>query len=204
MSRLLEHLGEHIVQQQSGVLREHAEDKPVDEVRHGFGLVAPTPEGLNELRKRRRSIGRQRLARHLRPQPLGVAHCPLEHVASSGFGEVFERKLVDPADAVRPVGADAEAGHVGDDEERRVFQREGVLPQLSECGVEIGVLALVFPSEVVALPHVSPALAALVLARAALEAIALAGGIGVCGRGLAEHAAQIDEVLLGRGAFLEF
>ena len=64
--------------------------------------------------------------------------------------------------------------------------------------------ALVLPREVVALPDVGPPVAPAVLAGALLEAVALARRIGLRGRRLAEHAAQVDEVLLGRGALLEF
>ena len=61
-------------------------------------------------------------------------------------------------------------------------------------------LALVLPGEAVALPHVGPTGATGVLARASLEAVVLAGGVGIGGRRLAEQAAEIDEVLLRRGA----
>ena len=64
-------------------------------------------------------------------------------------------------------------------------------------------LALVLPGEAVALPDVGPALAAGVPAGAAFEAVAVAGGIGLGRRGLAEEPAEVDEVLLGCGALLE-
>ena len=70
------------------------------------------------------------------------------------------------ADAVRPVGADPEPHHVGDDQERRVLERERVLAELLEGRVQVGAPALVFPGEVVALPDVRPAVAARGLARA--------------------------------------
>ena len=77
------------------------------------------------------------------------------------------------------------------------------MPELPERGVQVGVLALVLPREVVALPDVGPAVAAPVLAGSPFETVALAGGIVFRRRRLAEHAAQVDEVLLGRGALLE-
>ena len=64
-------------------------------------------------------------------------------------------------------------------------------------------LALVLPGEVVPFPHVGPAVATGVLAGAALEAVALACGVALGGRWLVEQAAQVDEVLLRRGALLE-
>ena len=108
------------------------------------------------------------------------------------------------ADAVRPIGSNAEAHHVGDNQKRGILQYQGVLPELPERDVEIGMLALILPGEVVPLPNVSPTVAPLVFARSALEAVALTGRIGVGGRWLVEHPAQVDEVLLGSRAFLHF
>ena len=107
------------------------------------------------------------------------------------------------ADAVRPVGADPEPPHVGDDQQWRVLQRERVLPELLKRGVEVRALALVFSGEVVALPDIGPAVAAPVLARAPLEAVRLAGRIGLGRRRLAQQPAEIDKVLLGRRALLQ-
>ena len=114
---------------------------------------------------------------------LGIGHRPLELVADGGVEEIVERELVGLADAVGPVGADAEPGHVGDDQEGRVLQGERVLAQLIEGGVEVGVLALVLPGEAVAFPDVGPALAAGVPAGAAFEAVAVAGGSAAAGVG---------------------
>ena len=136
-------------------------------------------------------------------QPLRIGHCPLEFVALCCVGQIFEREFVNDADAVGPVGVDAEAGHVGDDEEGRILEGEGVLAQLVEGGVEVLVLALVLPGEAVSFPDVGPAAAAGVLARAALEAVALSARI-VFGRGwLVQEPAEVDEVLLGGGALVE-
>ena len=111
----------------------------------------------------------------------GAGHGPFQLVAHGRVGQLVQRELVDDADAVGPVGVDAEAGHVGDDQQGRVFQRQRVLAQLVEGGVEAFALALVFPGEAVAFPHVGPAAAAGVFARAALEAVTLPAGI-VLGR----------------------
>ena len=94
----------------------------------------------------------------------------------------------------------AKAGHVGDDEQGRVFQRQRVLAQLVEGGVEVFVLAFVLPGEAVAFPDVGPAAAAGVLACAAFEAVALAARVVFSGGGLAQKPAEVDEVLLGGGS----
>ena len=93
--------------------------------------------------------------------------------------------------------------HVRNDQERRVLQRERVLPQLVERGVEVRVLPLVLPGEAVTLPHVRPAPSTGVLERAALEAVVVALGVGLRRGRLAEQPAQVDEVLLRRGALLQ-
>ena len=59
------------------------------------------------------------------------------------------------------------------------------------------------PGEAVTLPHVRPAPSAGVLERAALEAVVIAPGVGLRRRRFAEQPAQVDEVLLRRGAFLQ-
>ena len=200
---MLQHAREQVVGQQTHVLGEHAEDQPVDEMRHGLRVVAAVPQRLRQRREPlRRALG-DLLPRLAGPQPLGVGQRPLELVASGRVPQVFQPELVGQADAVGPVGADAEALQVADDQQRRVLQRQRVLPQLPEGGVQVGVGAFVFPGEVVALPHVGPAVAARVLPRAALEAVALAGGVGFDRRRLVEHAAQVVEVRLRRLAFLQ-
>ena len=55
---------------------------------------------------------------------------------------------------------------------------------------------LVLPGEVVALPHVRPAVSARVLPGAGLEAVRLAGRVRLGRRRFAEQPAQVDEVLL--------
>ena len=172
LARLLQHAREQVVGQQAHVLGEHAEDQPVDEVRHGLRVVAAVPQRLRQRGEPlRRALG-DLLPRLARPKPLGVGQRPLELVASGRVPQVFQPELMGPADAVGPVGADAEALQVTDDQQRRVLQRQRVLPQLPEGGVQVGVLAFVLPAEMAALPHVGPAAAAGFLLRAALEAVA--------------------------------
>ena len=59
------------------------------------------------------------------------------------------------------------------------------------------------PSEVVALPDIRPAVPARILASAPLEAVRLAGRVGLGRSRLAEHPAKVDEVLLRCGALLQ-
>ena len=201
--RLLQHPGEHVGGQQPHILGEHAEHQAVDEVRDRLRRVAALAQRLRKPRERRRRALGQRLPALARPEPLGVGHRPFELVSGGGVGEIVEPELVGQADGVGPVGADAEPRHVRDDQQRRVLQRQRVLPELIEGRVEVRVPAFVLPREAVAFPHVGPAVAVGVLARTALEAVALAGGVHLGRRRLAEQPAEIDEVLLRGGALLQ-
>jgi hypothetical protein len=109
---------------------------------------------------------------------------------------------VDLRDRVRPIRVDAEAVEIADDKERRVLQREGVLLELREGGVQVFPLALVFPSEMAALPNVGPTLAPGRLSRAALEGEPIAGGVGIGWRWFAKHGAQVIEMRLRRRALV--
>ena len=115
-----------------------------------------------------------------------------------GLGEqVVQGEPVDRGGRVGEVGVDLEAVEVADHQEGRVVQRFAVLQQLAVGGGQVLALALVLPGEVAALPHVGEAVAALHLAGALLEGVVLAGGVGLVRSGHAQHAAQVDEVLLG-------
>ena len=158
--RMAQHPREHVVRQQTDVVGEHAEDEPVDEVCDRLRVVAALAQRLRHRRERgRRALG-ERLPGLSRPQPNRIRERPLEPVARRRVGQVVELELVRSADAVRPVGADPEPHHVGDDQQRRVLERQRVLAELLEGRVQVGALALVFPGEVVALPDVRPAVAA--------------------------------------------
>ena len=115
LPRLLQHAGEHVIREKPNILGEHAEDQAVDEMRHVLRVVSPLAQGLRQRCERGgRALG-QRLPALARTQPLGVGHRPLELVANGRVGEIVQRELVCLADAVGPVGANAEPRHVGDD-----------------------------------------------------------------------------------------
>jgi hypothetical protein len=94
---------------------------------------------------------------------------------------------------------DLEAGEIAHDQQRRVAKSLAVSIELRVGGRQVFALALVLPGEVVAHPNVGEPVATLGLAGALLEGVPLAGRVGVVGRGLAKHPAQVDEMLLRRG-----
>ena len=198
-----QHPREHVVRQQADVVGEHAEDQAVDEVGDRLGIVTALSQRLGDGGERRRHALGERLPGLSWPQTVGVGERPLQPVAGRRIGQVVELEFVRLADAVRPVGADPEPHHVGHDQQRRVLQRQRVLPELVERRVEVGAPPLVFPGEVVALPDVGPAVAAGVPARSSLEAVRLTRRVGIGRRRLVQQTAQVDEVLLRRRALLQ-
>ncbi len=88
---------------------------------------------------------------------------------------------------------------VAHDEQRRVAEVVLVGEQLDVGGLEVLVLALVLPGEEVALPDVGEAVPSPGLGDPLLEGVLGADRVGLVRRRLAEHPAEVDEVLLGAG-----
>ena len=101
------------------------------------------------------------------------------------------------------IGVDDDSVQVADDEYRRAGERVAVQEKLVIGVVQILVLALVFPAEEILFPDIGEAIAAAVFFRALFKAKGFARGIGLGGRGMPEHPAQVEEMLLRGGAFLE-
>jgi hypothetical protein len=99
---------------------------------------------------------------------------------------------------------DAEPVHIADDQQRRVFQSQGILLKLGEGGIQVLSLALGFPAKVIPLPYVCPALAAGGFGGAALERVPLARWIGVRGRRFVQQPAQVNKMGMGRRPFFQF
>ena len=201
---MFQHAGKHIVGQQADVFGEHAEDEAVDEMGDLLRVVAAGPQGLRQRGEGGSGALGQGLAALTGTQPFRIRHGPLEFVTHGCVGQIFKRELVNDADAVGPVGVNAEARHVGDDQQGRVFQRQRVLAQLVEGGVQVFVLALVLPGEAVPSPDIGPTAAAGVLAGAALKAVALPARIVLRGRRLAQQPAEVDEMLVRGGTLFQF
>ena len=166
-------------------------------------VVAALAQRLRHRRERcRRALG-ERLPGLSRPQPNRIRERPLEPVAGRGVGEVVELGLVRLADAVRPVGADPEPHHVGTIKSGGFSSASEYCRSCSKAAPRSARRPLLLPGEVVPLPDVRPAVAARVLARAAFEAVRLAGRVGLDRRRFAQQPAQVDEVLLRGRALLQ-
>ena len=125
-----------------------------------------------------------------------------------GPGDVLQREAVALAGRAGEMGVHLDAQAVTDHQQRRAFQRQCVHHQLPQRAFQALARCLVFPGEMAAQPHVSKAVGALLaqrgraagLGHTALEAV----GVGVGRLGHAQHAAQVDEVGLRAGAFIQF
>ena len=114
-----------------------------------------------------------------------------------GAHEIIQREGVDDLLGAGEVRVDLKAVEIADHEQRRVLQRLSVLQKLLVGGLKVLVLALVLPAEVVALPDIGKAVAAVLLLGALLKGVPLARGVSLVGRLDTQHPAQVDEVLLG-------
>jgi len=92
---------------------------------------------------------------------------------------------------------------VGDDQQWRVVEGDGVSLELDEGGVEVRLGFLVLPREETPFEDVSEAIAASGLRGAHLKAIVLPGRVRFRRRWLAQHPAQVHEMLLSRCSLLQ-
>ena len=202
----LDHLGQHALRQQPGVLGEEAEDDAVEVVGDRLRLVPALVHRLRDLGEARRGQLRDLVGRLLGPERLRLDHDRAEHAERLGGlvaagPELVERDGEHGGPGAGEVGVDLDAVHVANDERGRVLEVLAVVEELLVRGGEVGVRALVLPPEVPALPDVGPALTARTQPlRARLERVGLAGGVGFIGRGHVQQAAEVDEVLLRGGA----
>jgi hypothetical protein len=136
---------------------------------------------------------------------VAVGHRPqraqaLLHV---GAGDVFQRIGMALAGRAGEVRVHLDVLAVADHQQRRVFQRQRIAHQLLQRCAQALAGGLVLPREVPAHPHVGKAVGALGgtagLGNPALEAV----GVGVGRLGHAQHAAQVDEVGLRPGTFVQ-
>ena len=85
--------------------------------------------------------------------------------------------------------------------QRRVLQRQRVLPQLLKRRVQVLALRLVLPGEMPPLPNIRPPIAPAILRRPPLKAVLLALRVSIHRCRLAQHRAQVIEMRL-RDRFL--
>ena len=159
---------------------------------HGFGHVGEVLRGFL----------RYGDAGFAGPQFFWIEEDGAEDFKAARLAEAFKWDVVDDRNGVGEIGVDYDSVQVADDEEERVGERVAVQEKLVIGVVQILVLALVFPAEEILFPYIGEAIAAAVLFGALFKAKGFARGIGLGGRGVPEHPAQVQEMLLRGRAFL--
>jgi hypothetical protein len=97
---------------------------------------------------------------------------------------------------VGEVGVDADAVHVGHDQQRRVFERDAILQELRKGFVEVLSRPLIFPGEMALAPDIGPTIAATRLVGPFLEREPFPFGVGGHRIEHAQQGAQIVEMTL--------
>ena len=101
------------------------------------------------------------------------------------------------------VRVDLEAVHIADDHQRRVLQGLAVELKLLVGRLEVLVLALVLPAEMVPHPNVGPAFLVFAGLHAFLEGVPRAFRVDIGRLGLVQQFADVEKVLLAGTAFGE-
>ena len=202
-SRFLHQRAEQPIRQQPDVLGEQAEQQPGHEMRDRLRRMTALAQALRQTAQQRRGGLRHCLPRPGRLQPLRFQKRPAQEIQPGGIGQIVQRQPMGGVDRVREIGVNLNRLHVRDDQQHRVFQRQGVLLQLPKRRRQILVFALVLPGETMPAPDIGPPLAAAGLLRPLLEGEPLPARVFLQ-RGLeAQQATQGDEMTLGAAALGE-
>jgi hypothetical protein len=118
---LFQHTLEHAFGQKSGILSEHAEDQPIDEVGDGFRTVATRAQSLRESGKVCGSFLGQLRSGLPRFQLFRIRPYPFQRLPNFRIPQVVKRELVGCAYAVCPIRVYLETIKITDDQKRRVL-----------------------------------------------------------------------------------
>ena len=144
----------------------------------GERLDALLPHAVRQLGETPGRLDGHRLAGDAGFQRAGIAEDAAEDVDVRRQGEPGQVEGMDLLGGAREVRVDLEAVHVADDQQRRVFQGLAVQLQLLVGGLEVLVLALVFPTEMIPHPDIGPALLVFAGLHPFLEGLPIAVGVG--------------------------
>lgn len=137
LDRALERAGQELVRQEPDRFREHAEDEANDEVRHRLRVVTPGAQIAGDLAHFARHLLGHLLARSRGPEALGVGEEPAEQVARARLAQLVDGHAPPLGDGVGEARDDQPMLEIADHEQRRVLERERVLLELGERGLEI-------------------------------------------------------------------
>ena len=143
---LLQHPGKDHVGQECRVFGEEAKNDAVQEVGDGAGVEAAFAHGGGNLADSGGGFLGDGDAGAAGDESLGIVKDGPHDFDVAGLGEGFERDFVDVGYGAGEVGAHHDAIQIAQDEQGRILQRIAVAQELVKGGVEILVLALVFPA----------------------------------------------------------
>ena len=144
-----------------------------------WGCVSACAKPLRETGELLGGFFREHLAGLAGLQPLRITEDPFEALPLIRLVQIIKRKLVSVLDRVGPVRMNTKPVHVANDEKRRIFKGHGILLQLNIRGLQVLMLALIFPTEMATFPDIRPPVAAGQLGCAPLEAIPFTIGISL-------------------------
>ncbi|MBS0291314.1 MAG: hypothetical protein JSS01_02170 [Proteobacteria bacterium] len=193
---------EHAPGQQAHVFGKEAEQALGEEVRHRVGRMAAPAQLLGQGGKAARGGFGDVAVGGARAKAGGVKPQAAQQLAFVGLVELVHAHGVGFARVAVELGVDADLEAVAHHQKRRIAQRQAVLLQLAQGGVEVLAGGLVLPGEVVAQKHVGKAARLAQDERLALEHV-FAGDLGAAGLGHFEQFAQVQEVALRALLFVQ-
>ncbi len=159
-------------------------------------LDTPVPEADGELGEAVRRLLSDGLDRARGPERLGIGEDRPQFRQNGRVAQFVIAEHVHLRGSAGELGVDFVSVEIADDQERRVLQILMVEQKLLIGCRQIGVLALVLPSEMLAHPDIGESLPPGALGRALFEAVPGPVRVGFGWSLLAEHPAEIDEMLL--------
>src|SRR3954451_13724878 len=131
-----------------------------------------------------------------RLQLLGIAKNALENLAFAWVDQLIENDLVNLGYGVGPVGMDAEAQHVADDQQRRITEGTRILLKLGERRAQVAVGLFVLPGEMLFLPDIRPTGGSGRFDGPLLEGVPCAGRVRIARYGFVQEMAEVNELAL--------
>ena len=192
---------EHAAGQQAHVFGEEAEQALREEVRHGVGVVAAAAQLLGQGGKAAGGGFGDVAVGLARTKAAGIEPQAAQQLLLVGLVELVDADGVRLAGVAVELGVDAQGEAVAHHQQRRVGQRQAVLLQLAQRGVEVFAGGFVFPGEVVAVEDVGVAARLAQHQRLALEQVFVAHVVARPGH--AQQLAQVEKVALRALLFVE-
>lgn len=164
-------------------------------------LFVASTQPIGQPRERVGDFLRDHFLSAIRPQLFRFGERLSQELNVASVLEAIEIEFVFLRRVAGKVRVNLEAIEIAHDQERRIVERLAIAKELLVRGVEVLVLPLVFPAELLIEPDIGPTLAIVGRVDAFLKREPFARRINIGGLGMIEQFAQIEEVLLIGAAF---